>query len=189
VGKPVFGVEVRICGDQGERVPPGSRGEIQVRGQNVMAGYFDDPAASDQVLSEGWLRTGDVGVLDGEGRLSVVDRIKDMIVRGGFNVYPAEVGAVLLAHPDVLQVVVVGLADERYGEEVVAAVVMRSGIRLDAAALSSFCRQSLSSTKLPRLWAELASIPMGPSGKLLRRAVRAMMDGGELALQRPQAGP
>lgn len=189
VGQPVFGVEVRICDEQGELVPSGSRGEICVRGQNVMAGYFDDPEATAQVLSAGWLRTGDVGVLDEEGRLSVVDRIKDMIVRGGFNVYPAEVEAVLLTHPDVHQAVVVGLADERYGEEVVAAVVLSPGAQLDSVALSNHCRKYLSPTKLPRLWAELTSIPMGPSGKLLRRAVRAMLDGGELAIQRPQVGP
>jgi long-chain acyl-CoA synthetase len=190
VGRPVFGVEVCVCDEQGEPVPQGSRGEIWVRGQNVMAGYFDDPEASNQVLRAGWLRTGDVGVLDDEGRLSVVDRIKDMIVRGGFNVYPAEVEAVLLKHPDVNQVVVVGLPDEQYGEEVVAAVVMHPGLRLDPAALSAHCRQSLSPTKLPRLWAELTSIPMGPSGKLLRRAVRAMLERGELSIQQhPQAGP
>jgi long-chain acyl-CoA synthetase len=185
VGQPVFGVEVRICDDAGRRVAAGERGEILVRGQNVMAGYFEDPEATSQAMQGGWLRTGDVGVLDSAGRLTVVDRIKDLIVRGGFNVYPAEVEAVLLAHPDVHQVVVVGLADERYGEEVVAAVVPREGTRLDPDSLTAHCRQQLSPTKLPRLWAELSTIPMGPSGKLLRRAIKAMLTNGELHLLHP----
>ncbi|MFT3925419.1 MAG: AMP-binding protein [Myxococcales bacterium] len=188
VGKPVFGVEVRIGDEQGAPLPHGTRGEIMVRGQNVMAGYFDDPQASEAALSGGWLRTGDVGVLDAEGRLSVVDRIKDMIVRGGFNVYPAEVEAVLLSHPDVRQVVVVGIADEHYGEEVVAAVVPQPGGSMSASALASFCRLHLSTTKLPRLWTQLDAIPEGPSGKLLRRAVKQMVQSGALTLERPQMG-
>ena len=187
MGAPVFGVEVRICNEAGQPLGTGTRGEIWVRGQNVMAGYFDDPQASNEVIRDGWLRTGDVGVFDSAGRLSVVDRIKDMIVRGGFDVYPAEVEAVLLAHPDVHQAVVVGIADERYGEEVVAAVVPRAGTRLDTNSLTAHCLQHLSPTKLPRVWAELSAIPMGPSGKLLRRAIKAMVTGGELKLERPSA--
>jgi len=188
VGPPVFGVEVRVCDERGAAVPNGARGEIQVRGQNVMAGYFDDAEASRAALTDGWLRTGDVGMLDARGRLTVVDRIKDMIVRGGFNVYPAEVEAVLLMHPDVHQAVVVGQEDERYGEEVVAVVVPSAGRALDAAALTQHCRLHLSPTKLPRLWAHLAAIPVGPSGKLLRRAVKQMLQAGELDLTRPQTG-
>ncbi len=184
VGKPVFGVEVRIADADGTPLPAGARGEILVRGQNVMAGYFDDPEASRAALAAGWLRTGDVGVLDEQGRLSVVDRIKDMIVRGGFNVYPAEVEAVLLAHPDVHQAIVVGVPDARYGEEVAAVVVPRPGSSLDPAALTAHCRSHLSATKFPRLWGALTSIPTGPSGKLLRRAVRSLLDSGELRLVR-----
>jgi long-chain acyl-CoA synthetase len=186
VGKPVFGVEVRVIDEAGQPLGPGQAGEICVRGQNVMAGYLDDPQATAQVLREGWLRSGDVGMLDAEGRLSVVDRIKDMILRGGFNVYPAEVEAALVSHPSLRDAVVVGVPDAQYGEEVAAVVVPKAGHTLDIEALSAHCRALVSSTKLPRLWGELAALPVGPSGKVLRRAVRAMLLDGKLTLRRTE---
>jgi long-chain acyl-CoA synthetase len=184
VGRPVPGVEVRIVSEAGEPLAAGQAGEICVRGQNVMAGYLDDPAATVEVYRDGWLHSGDIGVLDAEGRLSVVDRLKDMILRGGFNVYPAEVEAVLVAHPQVRDAVVVGQADERYGEEVVAVLVLAPGAQLDGAALDAFCRERLGRTKLPRLYGTLAAMPVGASGKVLRRAVRELVREGSIALTR-----
>jgi long-chain acyl-CoA synthetase len=182
VGRPVFGVEVRIVDVSGAPVPVGEAGEICVRGQNVMAGYLDDAEASAQVLRDGWLHSGDIGSLDAEGRLSVVDRIKDLIIRGGFNVYPAEVEAVLVSHPQVRDAVVVGTAHERHGEEVVAVLVLAPGASLDVADLDAFCRAQLNRTKLPRLYAAIAAMPVGASGKVLRRAVRELVQQGGLDL-------
>jgi long-chain acyl-CoA synthetase len=182
VGRPVFGVEVRIVDESGAPLPSGQPGEICVRGQNVMAGYLDDAAASAEVCKGGWLHSGDVGLLDAAGRLTVVDRIKDMIIRGGFNVYPAELEAVLVSHPQVRDAVVVGRPDERHGEEVVAVLVLEPGAALDVAELDAFCRARVSRTKLPRLYAAIDAMPVGASGKVLRRAVRELVHDGSLAL-------
>lgn len=182
VGRPVFGVEVRIVDAQGESVPTGVAGEVWIRGPNVMAGYLDDAEASELALGSGWLRSGDIGTLDAAGRLFIVDRIKDMILRGGFNVYPAEVEAVLLQHPAILDAVVVGLTDAHYGEEVVAVLVERPGCQLTGAELSAFCREHLSAVKVPRLWGSVPALPVGPSGKVQRRVIRAGVHSGSIAL-------
>lgn len=188
VGRPVFGVEVRIVDEHGTALPPGRAGEVCVRGQNVMAGYLDDEPATAQVLREGWLHSGDVGVLDEQGCLTIVDRIKDMILRGGFNVYPAEVEAVLVAHPAVRDAVVVGVPDAHYGEEVLAVLVLRAGATVDPAELDGFLRQQLSKVKTPRLLALLETMPIGPSGKVLRREVRRRALEGALAITQLAGG-
>jgi long-chain acyl-CoA synthetase len=182
VGRPVFGVEVRILDEQGQPVPSGERGEVCIRGQNVMLGYLDDPEASALALRAGFLHSGDVGTLDAAGRLRIVDRLKDMILRGGFNVYPAEVEAVLVAHPAVLDAVVVGQPDSHYGEEVVAVVVVRAGHTLALESLAEFCRAQLSATKLPRLLGQIAQLPVGASGKVQRRVVREQVLAGHITL-------
>jgi long-chain acyl-CoA synthetase len=183
VGKPVFGVEVRIVDAQGQTCPPHAPGEVCVRGQNVMAGYLDDPAATREALRGGWLRSGDIGQLDDAGRLTIVDRIKDMILRGGFNVYPAEVEAVLVKHPAVRDAAVVGVPDERYGEEVLAALVLAPGAALDLAELDQFCRAQLSRVKLPRRVTFLDALPLGPSGKVQRRELRRLVQDGTLKVR------
>jgi len=190
VGRPVFGVELRIVDEQHRVLPPDTPGQVCIRGANVMAGYLDDPAASAAAVRDGWLYSGDVGVLDRAGRLTIVDRIKDMIIRGGFNVYPAEVEAVLVEHPAIRDAVVVGVPDERYGEEVLAAVVLHPDAALEPAELLGFCRGRLSRVKLPRLLTRLLELPVGASGKVLRREVRRAALAGELALDRlePQGG-
>jgi long-chain acyl-CoA synthetase len=184
VGHPVFGVEVRIVDEQGKELPPGTPGEICIRGQNVMAGYLDDPEATTDVTRNGFLHSGDIGVIDEQGRLTVVDRIKDMIIRGGFNVYPAEVEAALVEHPSVRDAVVVGIEDPHYGEEVVAVLVLEPGLALDVSALDVFCRARLSRTKLPRLYGTLHALPVGASGKVLRRSVRALVHESKVTLSR-----
>ncbi|MDB4987915.1 MAG: Long-chain fatty acid--CoA ligase [Myxococcaceae bacterium] len=183
VGRPVFGVTLRIVDEHGQVLASGQRGEVCVRGQNVMAGYLDDPVASAAALRDGWLHSGDVGVLDEQGRLCIVDRIKDMVIRGGFNVYPAELEAVLVRHPAVRAAAVVGIPDERYGEEVLAAVVLHDGVALELVELASFCRRELSRVKLPRLLARLGELPVGASGKVMRREVRRRALAGELVLE------
>ena len=127
VGLPVFGVDVRCVDDDGRPVATGERGEIVVRGPNVMKGYYNRPEATDEVMRHGWFHTGDIGVIDEDGYLSIVDRKKDMILRGGFNVYPRELEEVLMTHPAVSLVAVVGVPDARLGEEVKAFVVTRPG--------------------------------------------------------------
>jgi long-chain acyl-CoA synthetase len=183
VGKPVFGIEVRIVGPEGESLPANTPGEVCVRGQNVMAGYLDDPDATRDAIRDGWLHSGDIGQLDEAGRLSIVDRIKDMIIRGGFNVYPAEVEAVLVKHPAIREAAVVGIPDERYGEEVLAALVLHPGASLDTNELDVFCRAHLSRVKLPRRVTILDSLPQGPSGKVQRREVRRLAEAGALAVR------
>lgn len=183
VGRPVFGVEVRIVDEAGKTCPAGIAGEVCVRGQNVMAGYLDDEEATREAVRDGWLHSGDIGQLDEAGRLTIVDRIKDMIIRGGFNVYPAEVEAVLVKHPAIRDAAVVGVPDERYGEDVLAALVLHPGAALEPAELDAFCRAQLSRVKLPRRVAFLERLPVGPSGKVQRREVRRMVEQGMLTVR------
>jgi long-chain acyl-CoA synthetase len=171
VGKPAHGVEVRVVG-----------GEIQIRGNHVMSGYLDDPAATAAAFDDGWLRTGDVGRLDSEGRLYIVDRTKDLIIRGGNNVYPSEVEGALAAHPDVAEVAVVGRPDDYFGEEVVAVIVARAGSSPSAAELAAFARERVAATKVPREYAFVRALPLGPSGKVLKRALREQLADGRLTL-------
>jgi long-chain acyl-CoA synthetase len=182
VGRAVFGVELRVVDAQGAPLPSGATGEVCVRGQNVMAGYLDDPEATRAALRDGWLHSGDLGVLDASGRLRIVDRSKDLIIRGGFNVVPAEVEAVLVSHPAVLDAVVVGVPDAHYGEEVAAVVVWRAAAPSDLSELVAFCAARLSRTKLPRLLGAVAQLPVGPSGKVQRRVIRSELDAGRIAL-------
>lgn len=189
VGRPVWGVEVRILREDGGDAETGEVGEIAIRGQNLMAGYLDDPDATRAVMPDGWLRSGDLGSLDERGALTVVDRLKDLIVRGGHNVVPAEVEDVLAAHPAVRAVAVVGRPDERYGEEIVAAIVLREDVAFDPAELDRWARARLSSTKVPREVVVLDELPLGPSRKVLRRELRARLADGRLvaAPLRPRA--
>src|SRR6516225_1994524 len=143
IGLPVWGVEVRITGDDGSEAKPGEPGEIEIRGHNVMKGYFRRPEATAAAVdAQGWFRTGDIGVRDADGYLYVVDRKKDMIIRGGFNVYPRELEEVLLTHPEVSLVAVVGVPHDAYGEEVKAFVVRGPGAAVSEAELVSWCKQT-----------------------------------------------
>ena len=171
VGRPVHGIEVRIAAD----------GEVELRGPNRMRGYLDGTPAP--VDGDGWLRTGDVGRLDDEGRLWIVDRKKDLIIRGGNNVSPAEVEGVLAAHPAVADVAVVGRPDEYFGEEIVAVVVARGAVSADE--LVAFARQQLSPVKVPREVAFVDALPLGASGKVVKRALRQMLADGTLPATKP----
>jgi long-chain acyl-CoA synthetase len=187
VGRAVWGVEVAILGEDGPHTAPGVLGEILVRGQNVMTCYLNDPAATSEVFHDGWLRTGDVGRLDEEGRLFVVDREKDLILRGGENVYPSEVEDVLHRMPEVSEAAVVGIADSYYGEEVAAVVRIAQGKSLSVEAIEEHCRDLLSSHKIPRALVQVESFPLGPSGKILKRELRRMLEDGSLTLERSRS--
>lgn len=169
-GRPLPGLEVRIAAAE-----PGGEGEIQVRGPTVMSGYFNDPAATEDALAGGWLRTGDIGRLDDDGYLYVLDRRDDLIVTGGENVYPAEVESVLATHPCVEEAAVIGVPDDTWGRRVVAVVRLRPGTGAPdvTESLRLHCRQSLAGYKVPREF-RLARdpLPRTPSGKLRRSALR-----------------
>ena len=178
VGHPIWGVQVEIARaeleDRIEILPRGEVGEIVIRGHNIMKGYHNKPEATAAAIVDGWFRSGDLGTKDEEGFISIVDRKKDMVLRGGYNVYPREVEEVLARHPAIDQVAVIGLPDEKYGEEI-CAVVMRSeaGREQDAAALAdeirAYAREHLAKYKYPREVRFVDAFPLGPSGKVLKR--------------------
>jgi HIP---CoA ligase len=173
-GRATAGFEVRVAGPGGHPLPPGQPGEIQLRGPNVMAGYLDDPAATRAAIGPGgWLHTGDIGTLDEAGYLSITDRLTDMYICGGFNVYPAEVEQALARLDAVAESAVVGVPDPRLGEVGRAYVVLRPGHQLAAADVLAFCRERLANYKVPRQVEFRASLPRNPSGKVLKRVLRA----------------
>jgi acyl-CoA synthetase (AMP-forming)/AMP-acid ligase II len=176
-GLPTPLVELRIVDDTGRAVAPGAVGEIAVRGEQVMAGYLDDDAATHDAIVDGWLRTGDLGRIDDGGRLFVVDRKKDVIVTGGENVASREVEAVLHDHPAVHDVAVVGIADDYYGEAVAAAVVLRPGHHATEDELVAHCRARLAGYKRPRHVVFVAELPRNTVGKVDKGRVRATLRG------------
>jgi len=180
-GKPVAGVELRIADDFGEELPTGVHGEVLIRGQNVMAGYLDERLATAHVMRGDWLHTGDIGFLDDEGRLTIADRSKDLILRGGASIYPSEVENVLAGHAAVRDVAVVGQPDDYYGEEIVA-VVVRSG-DVTAHDLDLWARKQLASYKVPRRFAFVDALPQGASGKTLKRRLRDQLLSGEISAE------
>ncbi len=173
IGIPVPGVELRIVDEQGEDVLVGDAGEIWVRGPNVFAGYWDDPEATASVLTEdGWLRTGDVAVVDDDGYLFLVDRVKDLIIVSGFNVFPAEVEAVLMDHPGIEGCAVVGVPHPYTGEAVKAYVVARPGVPLEEDDIIAFVAERLPSYKCPNKVWFVDEIPRGLTGKIIRHQLR-----------------
>ncbi|MEU6703362.1 FadD3 family acyl-CoA ligase [Streptomyces wuyuanensis] len=167
-GRAIPGTEVRV------RAEPGEPGEILVRGHNVMRGYFEDPVATAEAVdADGWLRTGDVGVLDAEGNLRITDRIKDMFIVGGFNAYPAEIEQLLGLHPDVADVAVIGVPDGRLGEVGKAYAVRRAGSTLTADDLIAWSRREMANYKVPRSVEFVAELPRNASGKVLKTELRA----------------
>ena len=171
VGPALQGVEVRLVDEAGADVAEGDQGEIWVRGPNVFAGYDGEPELSAQVLAGGWLRTGDIGVADGLGRLFVVDRAKDVIVVSGFNVFPGEVEEVIRTHPRVAQAAVVGMDELATGEAVRAVVVARHGTRLEQSDIVEWCRARLARYKCPHRVDVVDSLPLARTGKVLRRRI------------------
>ena len=165
-------VSVRVTGADGLPLPPGEIGEIEVKGATVMQGYWEDPQATGESLRDGWLRTGDVGRLDADGFLTLSDRSKDVIISGGSNIYPREVEEVLLTHPDVREVSVVGEADADWGEVTVACVVLVDGATADSDALDKHCLASIGRFKRPKRYVFLPELPKNNYGKVLKTVLR-----------------
>ncbi|HLF71664.1 MAG TPA: AMP-binding protein, partial [Dehalococcoidia bacterium] len=168
--KPLMGAELRILNDTGAESPAGEPGEIVVRGPTVTPGYLNAPS---DAMSDGWLHTGDLGYVDAEGYLYVLDRRHDLIVSGGENVYPAEVEAALQAHADVIEAGVTGAGDARWGRVPVAAVVLRPGATATADDLIAHCRERLAAYKTPKRIVIVEALPRTAAGKLLRRELPA----------------
>ncbi len=175
VGLPVPGTDVRILDEEDQELPVGEIGEICCRSPAVMQGYWRSTHATNEAVREGWLHTGDVGYLDEEGYVFIVDRKKDLIIRGGFNVYPRDVEDMLLEHPAIEAAGVVGRADERHGEEVVAFVALRPGAEADPAELVQWARQRIGGYKYPREINVIDAVPMTAVGKVDRKALRASL--------------
>jgi long-chain acyl-CoA synthetase len=178
-GTAIPGVEIAIMNASDEILPPDEPGEICVRGPNLMAGYHNQPDETAKVLRGGWLHTGDIGTIDADGYLFVVDRVKDMIIRGGLNVYPHDVEEVLHQHPAVAEAAVIGVPHPMYGEEVEAFVVRRLGVEATEDELRLFCREHLARYKIPRRLTFLPDLPKNQVGKILKRVLR------EQAVARP----
>jgi O-succinylbenzoic acid--CoA ligase len=171
--RPLSGIELRIVDDDRD-LPPGVAGEIAVRGATVMQGYLNDAQATQRALRAGWLFTGDIGYLDATGGLHVLDRRDDLVITGGENVYPAEIEAALLEHPEVAEAGVAGVQDTDLGARVVAWVVKRPGAEMDVAALDHFCRARLAGYKRPREFRIVDALPRNAAGKLQRRRLVAL---------------
>ena len=172
VGQPLFAVDIMIVDDNDEPVDTGQPGEVVIRGHNVMKGYYKQPEATAEAMRNGWFHTGDIGTFDEDGYLSIVDRKKDMILRGGFNVYPRELEEVMLKHPAVSLVAVVGVPDERLGEEVKAFVVKKAGADVTEDALRAWCQEQFAAYKYPRLIEFRTELPTSATGKILKRELR-----------------
>jgi long-chain acyl-CoA synthetase len=171
IGHPVWGVEMCILDDEDRPVADGERGEICIRGHNVMKGYLKRPDATKETLRGGWFHSGDIGVRDPDGSYRIVDRKKDMIIRGGFNVYPREVEEVLYGHEAIVEAAVIGVPHESHGEEV-KAVVVSTDPSLTGEGLIGWCKERLAAYKYPRIIAFAESLPKGPTGKILKRELR-----------------
>jgi acyl-CoA synthetase (AMP-forming)/AMP-acid ligase II len=177
VGRPIDGTEVVIADRSGTRLPPGESGEVLVRGYNVMRGYFGDPEATAAAIDTGgWLHTGDIGSLDAGGNLRITDRLKDMFIVGGFNVYPAEVEQLITRYPKVSEAAVVGVPDARLGEVCRAYVIARPGAEIDPAEIIEFCRERLAHFKVPREVVIVAELPRNAAGKVLKYVLRGQPD-------------
>jgi fatty-acyl-CoA synthase len=173
VGKPQLLSEVRLIDASGRDVEDGERGEILFRGPNITPGYYNDPEATAAAITpDGWLRSGDIARRDSEGYYYIVDRIKDMFISGGENVYPAEVEGVLCNHPAVLEAAVIGVADARWGEVGHAAVRLREAQTLEAAELTAFARRQLAAYKVPKYVTVLEDFPRTAAGKVQKHLLR-----------------
>jgi acyl-CoA synthetase (AMP-forming)/AMP-acid ligase II len=172
-GRPLPGVELRIVADDGTDAAPGAQGELLVRGYNVMLGYLDDPAQTAEAIdADDWLHTGDIGAVRPDGNLVITDRKKDMFIVGGFNAYPVEIEGLMLRHPAIAQVAVVGVPDERLGEVGMAFVVPRPGEPLDPEAIIAWCRDEFANYKVPRFVEIVDSLPLNATGKVLKYELR-----------------
>ena len=171
IGVPIGGTEFRLIDDEGSDVPAGEPGEIAMRGPFVMSGYWNKPEATEEVMHDGWFRTGDMATVDDDGYYSIVDRKKELIIRGGYNVYPREIEEVLYEHDAVLEAAVIGVAHEQLGEEVVAVIALKDGEEASAEELRDYAKQRVAAYKYPRQVHFVDELPKGPTGKVLKREI------------------
>ncbi len=177
VGTPLISVEMRVVDKSDNDVAPGQVGEVVFRGNNLMKGYYKDPEATQEAMRNGWMHTGDLGRLDEEGFLYIVDRKKDMIITGAENVYPREVEEVLYTHPKITEAAVIGLADPTWGEAVTAVVVLNPGEESSEKEIIDFCRGKIAGFKCPKAVKFLVELPKNPAGKILKRVLRERYEG------------
>jgi long-chain acyl-CoA synthetase len=174
IGKPIWGVEVRVVDDEDKQLPPGEEhvGEIVIRGHNIMKGYYNKPEATAEAFKNGWFHTGDLAYADDEGYLFIVDRKKDLVIRGGYNVYPREIEEVLFGHPAIAEAAVIGKPDAKLGEEVVAIVALKPGADASSDDVVAYCKERLAAYKYPREVRIVDELPKGPTGKILKKELR-----------------
>ncbi len=171
IGVPIGGTEMRVVDDDGNALPAGERGEIVMRGPFVMSGYWNREEATAEAMRDGWFHTGDIAVVDEDGYFFIVDRKKDLIIRGGYNVYPRELEELLYEHPAVLEAAVLGFAHESLGEEVAAVVVLKDGASAQPEELREYLKQRVAAYKYPRVVTIVDELPKGPTGKILKREI------------------
>jgi acyl-CoA synthetase (AMP-forming)/AMP-acid ligase II len=176
VGRPGPLVQVEVMDPQGRILPTGEIGEVVARGDLLMRGYLDNPEITARTIVDGWLHTGDTGSFDQDGYLTIRGRLKEMIISGGFNVYPADVESALCRHPGVYESVVFGVADDKWGERVEAAVILRQGAAHDAAALIDFVKRELGSVQAPKTVHIVPDLPRNEVGKVVRREVKSLLE-------------
>jgi long-chain acyl-CoA synthetase len=169
IGTPVRGVQMMLVAADGSEVGEGEIGEIAIRGENIMAGYWGNPEATEEAIVEGWFRSGDLGRRDEDGYYTIVDRKKDMIIRGGMNIYPREIEEVLYEHEDVAEAAVVGVPHEEFGEEVAAYVVLADGASATEDDLRQYVKAQVAAYKYPRHVHLISELPKGATGKILKR--------------------
>ncbi len=169
IGQPVWGTWMRIVDAEDKTLGPGETGEVVIRGHHVMKGYYKRPDATAQAIRNGWFHSGDLGRIDEDGYFYIVDRLKEMIIRGGFNVYPREVEEYLLTHPKISLCAVLGVPDARLGEEVKAYIVLKEGQQATVEEITAFAKAGLADYKYPRLIEFRTSLPMTATGKILKR--------------------
>lgn len=174
VGTPVWGVQVKVVDENGQEVAVGERGELVYKGHNVMKGYFNKPEANTKTIKNGWLHSGDVAIKDEEGYFYIVDRTKDMIIRGGLNVYPREVEEVMIKHEAVSLVAVIGVPDDKLGEEIKACVVLQDGHTIAKEELIAYTKANIAAYKYPRIVEFMEALPMSATGKILKKELRKM---------------
>ena len=172
IGTPIEGVEMQVWDDDGNEVPQGEVGEIVIRGHNIMKGYWNRPDATDEAIdSDGWFKTGDMAKVDEDGYFFIVDRKKDLIIRGGYNVYPREIEEVIYEHPAVREAAVVGVPHDELGEEVGAAVALKEGESATEEEIREHCKEQVAAYKYPRKVWFVDELPKGPTGKILKREI------------------
>ncbi len=172
IGPHIWGVEVMIADEKGRELPVGEKGELLYRGHNVMKSYYKNKKATRETIKNGWLHSGDIAVMDDEGYFYIVDRTKDLIIRGGFNVYPREVEDVMMKHPAVSMVAVIGVPNDQYGEEIKACVVLKENTSVSETKLIEFTKEHIASYKYPRIIQFMSALPMTATGKILKTALR-----------------